>query len=206
MLPLLKGVVLGFAMAVPVGPIGLLCIRRSLSQGHLAGFICGLGAATADAVFGAVAGFGLSAITDHLLAHRSWLQLGGGCFLVVIGIATLRARPVLMQDRPLGARDLAAAYASTFLLTLSNPMTLLSFIGVFAGLGIASAVGTTWGASLLVLGVFLGSATWFLVLSGLSVWLGHKLERGGLRLVNVVSGAGIFAFGLWQLIDLALGL
>lgn len=201
---LLKGIVIGFAMAIPVGPIGLLCIRRSISDGRLAGCICGLGAATADAVFGAVAGFGLTAVTSQLLEHRSWLQLGGGGFLLVIGLVTLRARPVVNADKPASVSTLAAAYASTLVLTLANPMTLLSFLGVFAGFGVGAGIHSAWAAGWLVLGVFVGSATWFLVLSGMAVRMGARLERGGLRIVNLVSGIGIAAFGLWQIVDVAL--
>ena len=200
----LKGIVIGFAMAIPVGPIGLLCIRRSVSDGRLAGCICGLGAATADAVFGAVAGFGLTAITSSLLEHRSWLQLGGGAFLLVIGFATLRARPVMSNGRPASMSSLAAAYVSTLVLTLSNPMTLLSFLGVFAGFGVGAAIHSAWSAGWLVFGVFVGSATWFLVLTGMAVRMGARLERGGLRTVNLLSGLGIAAFGAWQIIDVTL--
>ena len=192
--PLLKGLVLGCSIAAPVGPIGVLCIRRSLANGRLVGFVSGLGAATADAVYGAIAALGLNAIMSALQAQRVWLQLGGGAFLIYLGVATLRAQPRPIAASSSAAPNLLAAYFSVFALTLTNPMTILSFLAIFAGLG----VGT--GAGWLVLGVFLGSAAWWWLLSFAAGWLGGRLQRGGLRAVNLVSGAVIAGFGIWQLL------
>jgi threonine/homoserine/homoserine lactone efflux protein len=200
MLHFLKGLVIGFSIAAPVGPIGLLCIRRSLCDGRLAGFVSGLGAATADAFYGIIAALGLTAITHALLDHRGWLQLGGGAFLLYLGFATLRASPPLARSTSsTSARHLPAAYASTLMLTLTNPMTILSFLGIFAGLGIGGSSGSAFSAGALVLGVFLGSAVWWLLLSATAGWLGARLERGGLRALNILSGVTIAAFGAWQL-------
>src|SRR5437868_1618115 len=126
MSPFLQGLVIGFSIAAPVGPIGLLCIRRSVAHGRAAGFVSGLGAATADALYGVVAALGLTAVTTALLAHRAWLQLGGGIFLVGLGIATFRSRPPTSAAREAETARLPAAYASTLALTLTNPMTILS--------------------------------------------------------------------------------
>ena len=212
MSPLLKGLIIGFSIAAPVGPIGLLCIRRSLADGRLAGFISGLGAATADAIYGVVAALGLTAITSALVAQRAWLQFGGGVFLIYLGIATLRERPGgagRTGPPPPGAKteNLPAAYVSTLALTLTNPMTILSFLAIFAGLGPgagaagALAAGGFDGltAGWLVLGVFLGSAAWWLLLCSAAGWLGQRLEYGGLRVVNIASGLVIAGFGAWQL-------
>jgi threonine/homoserine/homoserine lactone efflux protein len=195
----LQGLVLGFSIAVPVGPIGLLCIRRSLSEGRRAGFVSGLGAATADALYGVVAALGLTVITSALLDHQVLLQIGGGVFLVYLGIATLRTRPAAeaATAQP-AATGLLGAYLSTLVLTLANPMTILSFLGMFTALGFnrASGLGP---ASLLVTGVFLGSAAWWLLLSTVAGWLGRRMQQGGLRALNIVSGLIIAGFGLWQL-------
>ncbi|MBL9201336.1 MAG: LysE family transporter [Opitutaceae bacterium] len=196
MLNLWKGLIIGFSIAAPVGPIGLLCIRRALAEGRWAGFASGLGAATADAVYGIVAALGLGALTTLLLEHQRWLQLGGGLFLVYLGVATFRAAP---QPAAVGEKhpgNLASAYLSTLALTLANPMTILAFLGIFAGLGNADRTGS---AALLVAGVFLGSALWWLLLSVTAGWMGERLRRGGLRWVNAASGAVIAGFGVWQL-------
>lgn len=202
MSPLLQGLIIGFSIAAPVGPIGLLCIRRSLSAGRLAGFVSGLGAATADALYGVVAALGLTAITNLLLAQQHWLRLGGGVFLLYLGVATLRARPPASEAPARRAENLWAAYASTCALTLTNPMTIISFVGIFAGVGVGASTGGTWPACLLVAGVFLGSAAWWLVLSMTAGWLGARLQQGGLRIVNIVSGVIIASFGAWQLLAL----
>jgi len=198
----LQGLIIGVSIAAPVGPIGLLCIRRSLNEGRLAGFVSGLGAATADALYGVVAALGVTAIANLLLAQRHWLQLGGGVFLLYLGVATLRARPPNEAARAAAPRNLAAAYASTLALTLTNPMTILSFAGIFVAVGLGPTAAGAWPATLLVLGVFLGSAAWWLVLSATAGWFGARLQRGGLRTLNVVSGLVILAFGLWQLLQI----
>ena len=197
-----RGLVLGFCIAAPVGPIGVLCIRRTLSDGRAAGLATGLGAATADAAYGCVAAFGLTAVSSALVAHQSWFRLAGGAFLCVLGVRTLLAGPPAASE-PGGASPartaLAAAWASTFLLTLSNPMTILSFAAAFAGLGAGPRAGYG-GATLLVVGVYLGSAAWWLLLSGgVAVFRGRSGARA-MRAIRVASGALIAAFGavaLW---------
>lgn len=200
--PLLKGLVIGFSIAAPVGPIGLLCIRRALSAGRAAGFVSGLGAATADALYGLVAALGLTAITNVLLAHQTWLRVGGGIFLIYLGLATLRAKPAANEAQGGRSENLWRAYGSTLALTLTNPMTILSFLGIFAGLGVGTT-NSAGAATLLVAGVFLGSAAWWLLLSVLAGWLGARLQQGGLRIVNIASGLVIATFGAWQLLSVA---
>lgn len=196
----LKGLVMGFCIAAPVGPIGLLCIRRSAVDGRTAGFITGLGAATADAVYGLVAALGLSAVTHFLIDHRASIQAFGGLFLIYLGVSMARARPPERTATPVHARTLAAAYASTFALTLANPATILAFIAIFAGLGISANTGSFAPASMLVTGVFLGSALWWLLLSAGASWLGNKLGTHRLQVINLISGAIVGLFGLWQLL------
>lgn len=127
---------MGFAIAAPVGPIGVLVIRRSLAEGRASGLASGLGAATADAAYGALAGFGLTVVTAFLVEGQGWLRLVGGAFLCYLGVRTLLARPAeeATDVREKGG-GLVGAYASTFLLTLTNPTTILSFAAVFAGMG-----------------------------------------------------------------------
>jgi threonine/homoserine/homoserine lactone efflux protein len=193
--PLLTGGGVGFSIAAPVGPIGALTIRRTLAQGRLIGFLTGLGAATADAAYGAVAAFGLTLVTDAVLAQELWLRLGGGLFLLYLGVRTFRAQPAPLGQTP-AAGGLLAAYASTFLLTLANPSTILSFIAIFAGLGPAGPGADYALAGVFVLGVFLGSALWWLLLStGVGLLRGH-LDQHALHWVNQVSGVIIAAFGV----------
>jgi threonine/homoserine/homoserine lactone efflux protein len=196
--PLLTGGAVGFSIAAPVGPIGALTIRRTLAQGRLVGFLTGLGAATADALYGAIAAFGLTLVTNVLLAQERWLRLGGGLFLLYLGIRTFRARPTPLEQTA-AASGLAAAYASTFALTLANPTTILSFVAIFAGLRPAGADGGYVAASLFVLGVFLGSALWWLLLSTGVGLVRERLDQAGLRWVNRLSGAVVAAFGVYAL-------
>ena len=194
----LRGLVIGVSIAAPVGPIGVLCIRRTLAEGRLAGFVSGLGAASADGIYGCVAGFGLTAVTNFLLEQSHWLRLVGGLFLCYLGIKTALAAPA-SREAALKPDSRAANYASTFLLTLTNPMTILSFTAVFAGLGLAGAKGDYRSAAALVAGVFLGSAAWWLVLSFGVGWFRVAREPRALVWVNRLSGAIIFGFGCWAL-------
>lgn len=195
----LKGIAMGFCIAAPVGPIGLLCIRRSIIDGRSQGFVSGLGAATADAVYGFIAALSLTAVTEFLLEYRTHLHLFGGAFLVYLGIKQIRAQPATSASGAVHAKGLASAYASTLLLTLANPATIIAFVGIFAGLGLESAgYATRWVAAEIVLGVFLGSATWWLMLSAGAHWLGNKVGAQRLHLINLASGSLITALGLWQ--------
>jgi len=196
-----RGLVIGFAIAAPVGPIGVLCIRRTLAEGRATGLVSGLGAATADAIYGCIAAFGLTFISGILIGQQGLVRLVGGIFLCYLGLRTLVTTPA---EKPSSAegRGLAGAYASTFFLTLTNPMTILSFAAIFAGLGIGSATGDYVSATLSVLGVFLGSALWWLILSGGVSVFRTKLKPRALGWVNNVSGIIILAFGVTALLSL----
>jgi threonine/homoserine/homoserine lactone efflux protein len=193
----LRGLIIGVSIAAPVGPIGVLCIRRSLSHGQWAGFMAGLGAATADAAYGCVAGFGLTAVSGFLVGHRMALGMVGGAFLCYLGVRTFLAEPPGESAPEVGARPLAA-YGSTFLLTLANPATILSFAAVFAAFGLGASAGYL-PASSLVLGVFLGSASWWLLLSGGVSMVRSRMSTGWMRAVNRLSGATLLAFGIYAM-------
>lgn len=183
-----RGVAIGFAIAAPVGPIGMLVIRRTLAEGRTLGLVTGLGAAAADTLYGAVGAFGLSFISGFLVGHAFWTRLIGGLFLCWLGIRTFRTR-VRKGGGGAAAASYLAAFASTVLLTLSNPLTILSFMAVFAGLGLGTGDGYG-AASLVVTGVFLGSALWWVLLSGGMALLRHKLEPAAMRWIN--RGSGLF--------------
>lgn len=192
---LLKGFLIGFAIAAPVGPIGILCINRSLHEGYKAGFVTGLGAATADGLYGFVAAFGLTFIANFLVAHKSWIQLGGGIFLCYLGIKTLLKKSV-RQFNTTAKQNFVKAYFTTFILTLTNPMTILSFIAIFAGLGLASNSDNYLAASFLVLGVIIGSLLWWLLLCGTVAIFRKKIQDSVLHWINYLSGLIILGFGL----------
>jgi threonine/homoserine/homoserine lactone efflux protein len=191
----LRGLVVGFSIAAPVGPIGVLCIRRTIAEGRSSGFVSGLGAATADAFYGSIAGFGLTFLTDLLIGQQSRLRLLGGAFLLYLGIKTFFARPA-EQAAPSQRGGLAGAYTTTCFLTI------LSFAAVFAGLGLATAGGDYLAASVLVLGVFTGSALWWLLLSGGVSLFRSRFSPQSMRWVNRISGGIITLFGLLALAGL----
>lgn len=192
---LLQGIIIGFSIAAPVGPIGVLCIRRTLAQGLVAGLVSGLGAASADAAYGCIAGFGLTLISSILVSQKLWLHWIGGLFLCYLGCKTFIAKPTLTAATAKGSSRIDT-YASTFFLTLTNPMTILSFTTVFAGLGVGSVHGSYAAAGVLVLGVFIGSAFWWLLLSsGVSLFR-TQFNLNGLRWVNRIAGTVIVVFGL----------
>jgi threonine/homoserine/homoserine lactone efflux protein len=194
---LVQGLLIGFSIAAPVGPIGVLCIRRSLADGPRMGLLTGLGAASADAIYGAIAAFGLTAVSGLLVEQRFLLGLVGGLFLCYLGIRTFLARPANAAPTPARAGALMA-YASTFVLTLTNPMTILSFAAVFVGFGIGSAK-DYYAAGVMVVGVFIGSALWWLLLSSLVSLVRARMTTAALQWVNRGSGVIIVAFGVYAL-------
>ncbi|HYP52325.1 MAG TPA: LysE family transporter, partial [Pyrinomonadaceae bacterium] len=179
-----------------VGPVCVLCIRRTLAGGRACGLASGLGAATADALYGLVAGLGLAFVADFLVGGQGWLRLAGGLFLIYLGAKTFRAAPPAPDAQAKSnARDLASAYASTFALTVTNPLTILSFGVMFAGLGAAGRADGYASALLLVAGVFLGSAAWWLALSLAVGALRSKFDSRRMRWVNRAAGLVLAAFG-----------
>lgn len=201
----LRGLLIGFSIAAPVGPIGVLCIRRTLAEGRAYGFVSGLGAASADATYGLIAGFGLTFISTFLVSQGFWLRLIGGLFLLYLGVRTFLSEPrAAAGEDERGRLALPGAFTSTFALTLTNPATILSFAIVFAGLGLASGNSDYLAAILLVFGVFAGSAAWWLLLSGGVGLIRGKFDLKALRWVNRISGILIVAFGSVSLISLFL--
>ena len=194
----LKGLAFGFILAATVGPMWVLCFRRTIAQGALAGFVSGMGIAVADGLYGSVAAFGLTAVSGFLLGQSFWLGLIGGVFLLYLGIKCLTANPAPVQENQQEKTSLGQAFLSTLGLTLANPPTILAFAAVFASLGLASS--NDYGAaSLVVLGVFLGSASWWVVLAAGAGRLRGRIGPGLVRGINIVSGLSILGFALWQL-------
>lgn len=197
-----KSLILGLAVAAPVGPIGLLCINRTLERGFGAGIAGGLGTAVADGLFAALAAFGFAAFSAALLFIDAPMRLFGGLFMLWLGLKGLRTCP---PDRPAseGRRDLLGTVAATFALTIVNPATILAFAAMFAGLGLAENSG--WASALAVtLGVFLGSTLWWVILSAGVTFVGKHLPAGFPAAVSFLSGVTLILFGIYALGSVAL--
>jgi threonine/homoserine/homoserine lactone efflux protein len=179
----------------------VLCFRRTIASGALVGVVSGLGIATADGIYGAIAAFGLTAVSGFLLGHSFWLGLAGAVFLTYLGIKSLFSRPLEIHEEKSDRTGLAKAFLSTLGLTLTNPPTILAFAAIFAGLGLVSTADYA-AAAWIVLGVFLGSAAWWTILAAaagrLRGRLGPRLARG----INIVSGISILGFASWQVLEL----
>ena len=198
---LLKGLVIGFSLALPVGPIALLCIRRTLARGPAAGVVSGMGAATADGVYGLIAGFGITFISNFLFSHSIILRLIGGCVLCYLGIRIFLTVPG-GNGNSAAENGLVHDYVSALILTLTNPMTVVAFAAIFAAAGVGDPEGNYLGTAILVGGVVLGSALWWLILCGVVGGLHRKVNDRVLRFVNRISGTLIAGFGLIVLLSL----
>ena len=199
---LLKGLVIGLSIAAPVGPIGVLCIRRTLAHGRVVGLVSGLGAATADGIYGLIAGFGLTVITNFLIGQHFWIQLIGGIFLCYLGVKTLMSKASFTQTET-QKKNMWNVFLSVLFLTLTNPMTILSFIAIFAGLGISNSNSNLLSAVVLVIGVFCGSTLWWVILSSGVGLFRKKITNKSLTVINRLSGFIILIFGgiaLYELI------
>jgi threonine/homoserine/homoserine lactone efflux protein len=192
---LLKGFGVGLVVAIPIGPVGLLCTQRILASGRMHGLVSGLGAATADVIYSSIVAFGLTIVSDFLVENQMWFRLFAGTFLCLLGaraFLTKRAKRGAIADKLCHLNN----YSSALLLTLSNPMSILVFVGVFAGFGIAGS-GSAWGNTIpLVAGVFLGSMFWWIFLSA-SVGVFHKrLSDGTLLLLTHIFGSILVTLGI----------
>jgi len=190
---LLKGMLVGLVIAIPVGPVGILCVRRTIFHGRLAGFVSGLGAASADAVFGIIAGFGITFVADLLLGYQGWLRLGGAGFLLYIGISAVTADPFKPTQSQRDPEGLVADYASAFALTITNPITILAFVAIFAAIGFNGRAATLGRAAIMVLGVWLGSLLWWAGLAFAAGMVRLSFDRNHLVWINRGSG-GILVF------------
>jgi threonine/homoserine/homoserine lactone efflux protein len=198
---LARGLAIGFTVAMIVGPISLLTIRRTLAHGPVYGLASGLGVALADASYGGVAAFGLTAVTALLVGARPAFALAGGAFLIWLGIRTIASAPATKATNAANVRarpGLVGAAASIYALTMTNPMTILSFAAIFAGLGLAG--GSTADAALLTLGIFLGSTAWWLLLTSIVGVVRARLTSRVLIGLNRFSGAVLVVFGLRALL------
>lgn len=202
----LKSLIIGTSIAAPVGPIGVLCIRRTLAHGRISGFVSGLGAATADAIYGSIAAFGLTFISMLLINQGIWLRLVGGIFLLILGFKTFFSNPKnnpTQNNNPQPGNSLISDYVTTLFLTLTNPLTILSFAAIFTGLGLNLDVSRSFlDALLMVIGIFLGSCTWWFILSGFTGYFRKKMNTATMVWINRISGLIISGFGIISLVTL----
>jgi threonine/homoserine/homoserine lactone efflux protein len=195
----MKGLVIGISIAAPVGPIGLLCIQRTLTEGRISGFVSGMGAATADTIYGCIAGLGVTVVSTFLVNQQAWLRLIGGIFLLFLGFRIFISPPAERTEVQ-GGGNLFARYGSTFVLTLTNPVTILSFAAICAGLGVSAYGDAGW----LVLGVFTGSALWWLTLSSCVHLVRSRIDKKRMQWINRGSGAILMGIGVVILFSLGL--
>jgi threonine/homoserine/homoserine lactone efflux protein len=196
----LKGLLIGFAMAVPIGPIGVMCIRKTLAEGHVRALSIGLGGATADSMYGAVAAFGVKFVSDVIATEQVWVHVLGGGLLLFLGIRTLRLKrkePMI----PFNNNGVLGSYASAFLLALTNPLTIFAFVAVFAAFGLGHPLSLV-AAGILVVGIFLGTCLWFFVLGFVATLFRRRLNRQGLKWVNRISGGLIILSGMIAFVSL----
>jgi len=197
----LRGLLVGLAIAIPIGPIGVLCIQRTLADGVVRGIVTGLGSTTAHGLYAAIAGFGFAALGDSLSGGQVWLRLVGSGYLAFLALRIARSEPTLRPATGRG-RGLLATYLSSFLLDITSPGTILLFAAIFAGLGTQSAAGRYDATALLVLGVLIGSGLWWVVLSNGVNLLRRRLDQNWLRWINRLSALILLGFALFVLLDL----
>lgn len=194
-IPFLRGIAIGFAIAAPIGPVGILCIRKALADGRLAAFVAGLGAAVADSLFGAVAAFGIGAVMSFIDGQMVALKVVGGVFMLGLGVHTWRSAAVMVEAEPGKGPGMARDFLSTFAITITNPGTIFGVAGVFAALGPMGRPGIGMPTVLLVAGIFAGSALWWLTLSALASAARNRFTPERMRLFNHLSGAMLMVFG-----------
>ena len=193
--PFFQAMIAGVALAAPVGPVGLLCIRRTLSRGMLSGFTSGLGAATADALYASVAAYGVTIISATLTRYSSTLELVGGLLLCILGAHAILNHRVT-EPKPQNPRNLVETFFYTMLLTLTNPATIIGFAALFSALGLKDEEGSRHGAIVLISGVFAGSTLWWLILSTVMHHIRHLLTNNMQRWINLVSGSVLGLLGI----------
>jgi threonine/homoserine/homoserine lactone efflux protein len=200
-----KGLIVGFCLAAPVGPIAAICVQRTISKRLISGILSGMGAAVADAVYGAIAAFGANIIAEFIIAERSWLQRIGGAILILLGLRLIFFTKVEERKNGVTNRGLFGDFFSTFVLTLTNPMTFVAFAAIFTTMGIGAVRGHSILTAELVGGVFAGSALWWLILSSASFLLRNHFDFRKLSAINKATGVFVIAVGVLYLFVLKPG-
>ncbi|WP_328703014.1 LysE family translocator [Arenibaculum pallidiluteum] len=197
---LVRGIIMGFVIAAPVGPIALLCVRRTLEHGVRFGVATGLGAALADTVYGAVAAFGVQVLIDLLTGHQTAFRMIGGAFMVAVAVHGFRARSLPEGGEVPDPPGLAANFATGLVLTLFNPLTVFGFLAIFAGFGLGGGLGNA-DAATVVVGVFLGASLWWLILNAGVAAIGHRINDAWFRAINRTAAGLLLAFGAYAVVS-----
>lgn len=192
----IEGILIGFSVAMPIGPIGILCIQRILQQGPLAGFLTGLGAATADAIYGSIVAFGITIISNFLIQQQFWILILGGSALMFLGLKILLKKEVYQENSKIKKTNLISSYTSSLFLTLTNPISIIMFAGIFSWFNIGINEISSLSGLLLISGIFIGSALWFFTLSSAVELLRHKFSSKHLLWINKLSGLIILGLAL----------
>lgn len=189
------GVLIGFAASVPLGPIGVLCIQRTLQRGRLSGFISGLGAALSDTLYAIIAGFSISYVVAFIEEQIFWLQIFGAGILLLLGIRIFRSNPaVQLRKQRKRKSTLIHDFGSTFLITISNPLAVFLFIAFFASFRAVNPNTDIWGQLILIGGVFIGAASWWLILTSIVSLFRSVVNLRRLFWINKIAGAAIIIF------------
>lgn len=196
-----KGIVVGIIIATPVGPVGTLCVQRTLIEGKINGFLTGLGATTADVIFGLIAAFGLTVVSNFLIDQQEWIRLLGGIIICLIGIRVFFVN-THNKITPTRSPNLFSAFASAFLIAITNPITIITFAVMFAGFGLVGSNANYGSASLTVFGVFVGSGFIWLTLLGMTLMFRERFDFGRMKWVNKIAGIVILMFGVSTLLSL----
>ncbi|MDX1475906.1 MAG: LysE family transporter [Reinekea sp.] len=196
-----KGIVIGVVIAMPVGPVGTLCVQRTITQGKINGFLTGLGATTADVVFGLIAAFGLTVVSNFLIDQQEWIRLVGGIIICLIGVQVFSLE-TQKKIIPITSPNPLNAFGSAFLIAITNPITIITFVVMFAGLGLVGSNSQYGPATLTVFGVFVGSGLIWLSVWGMSLIFRERFEFGRMKWINKIAGIVILVFGVSTLISL----
>lgn len=199
----LKSLMIGFLMCLPLGPIAVLCIHRTLKGGRMHGLVSGLGAATADALYSLIAVLGLGIISNFLVKEQMWVRVIGGILLIYIGVRIFLSQPA-KKETPAGDQPYFRNFISAFVLTLTNPLTFWALAAIFAGLGLVGEDINHVSAGLIVAGIFVGATLWWFILSNIANMLRGILEHGMLKLLNRIIGILIVCFGVFVLVSLVI--
>ncbi len=196
----LKGLLIGFSLAAPIGPVGMIIIFRTIRQGRIAAFTLGFAVALADSMFGMIAGFGLTAIASYLMVHMNWMKIIGGSFMIFLAIKAFSKKIAMMEEKE-SNNDLIKQVLSIFILVLTNPQTILVYIAMMAGLGLGTDNMNHFNASVVIAGVFTGSLCWWFLLTTITSLFKAKINLTRLKLVNTINGLLLSVVGAWAIIS-----